>query len=123
LQRLAAATGFRYPLAWTDDRTTLGDYDGRDLTIEVFNIPSNRQRAFFGELSQRRRELADEFGRPVVFIFHTPKVTARYYGHLFAELRGAVITGILTIVLAPGGVGERPELTGGHLDVRLERAA
>ena len=122
LQRLAEATGFRYPLAWTDNWTTLGDYDGRDLAIEVFNIPSNRQRAFFGVLSQGRRELADEFGRPVVFVFHTPEVTARYYGHLFAELRGAEITGTLTIVLAPGGVGERPELTG-HLNVRLERAA
>lgn len=124
LQRLAVATGFRYPLRWADDRTTLGDYDGRDLTIEVFNISSNRQRAFFGELRQLRRELEDEFGRPVTFIFHTPEVTARHYAHLFAELRGAEITGILTIVLAPGGVGEKPELAGhSPLYVLLERAA
>jgi hypothetical protein len=122
LQRLAIAVGFRYPLRWADERTTLGDYEGRDLTIEVFNIPSARQRGFFHEIRQHRRELQEMLGRPVTFVFHTPEVTKQYYSHLFAEVHGAEITGALSIELEPGGVGERPEIQG-QLRVPMELAA
>jgi len=122
LRRLAMAIGFRYPLRWADERTTLGDYEGRDLTIEVFNIPSARQREFFRELRQHRRELQEILGRPVTFVFHTPQVTKQYYSHLFAEVHGAEITGALTIELEPGGVGERPEIQG-QLRVAMDLAA
>jgi hypothetical protein len=122
LQRLAIGIGFRYPLRWADERTTLGDYEGRDLTIEVFNVPSVRQRGFFHEIRQYRRELQETLGRPVTFIFHTPEVTKQYYSHLFAEVHGAEITGAVKIALEPGGVGEKPEIEG-QLRVPLDLAA
>jgi hypothetical protein len=84
LHNLSIRTRFRYPLRWADDQTSLGDFDGRDLAIDVFNIPPQEQPAFFSELRSIRKELQQRLGRTVTFVFHTPEATAQYYGHLFS---------------------------------------
>ena len=122
LRRLALATRFEYPLRWADEQTTLGDYEGRDLTLEVFNIPSERQRAYYRKLRSIRHELREELGKRVTLVFHTPEATVRYYGHLFSALNGAEISGTVTIPLSDGGVGERPVIEG-PLRFQLGRAA
>lgn len=105
LQRLDLLTGFRYPLRWADEVTSLGDYDGRDLTIQVFNIPSERQREFHRSLREFRSELRREFGKPITFVFHTPEATRQYYAHLFSTTSGVVVDGEVYVELLPGGVG------------------
>ena len=33
------ATNYVYPLRWVDEETSSGDFDGREVAIDVFNIP------------------------------------------------------------------------------------
>ena len=112
IARLARATGYGKPMRWADRQTTLGDYEGREYTIQVFNIPPESQRQFFRELRSLRDQLEAELGHPISFVFHTPEATAAHYSHLFPELSGADIVGHLQILLSPAGAGEIQTVVG-----------
>ncbi len=104
---LELQTGFRYPLRWADGTTSLGDYEGRDLTVEVFDIPTRRQREFYRAIRQFREGMLRVHGRAITFIFHTPEATRQFYGHLFPSTCGATFDGPIHIYLAPGSAGTR----------------
>jgi hypothetical protein len=64
---------------WTDDRTSYGDFEGRERSIEVFNVPVSKQRTLHRELRNVRRRAAEILGGPVVVLFHSPEATRRHY--------------------------------------------
>ena len=122
LQAIARKIGFLYPLRWADQETTLGDYEGRDLTLEVFSIPSREQRLFFRRLREVLGMIQPDLQARVTIVFHTPQSSTEHYASLFPQISGVEIVETLAIGLLPGGVGERPRVTGG-LQITLERAA
>ena len=64
---------------WTDDQTSHGDFDGREQSIEVFNVPASQQRTLHRQLKDVRRRAAEILGGPVVVLFHSPEATRRHY--------------------------------------------
>ena len=65
------------PVRWAQN--VLGDYDGRDRTLEVFNADAAEQRELFRSLRPLRKEMEVVAGGPVIVIFHTRAESARLY--------------------------------------------
>jgi hypothetical protein len=82
LVRRAAA----YPLRWTDEKTSRGDFDGRDSAIEIFDVSASEQRAVRRRLRGVCKMAQSILGTPLVLIFHTPEATATYYQDLLVGL-------------------------------------
>jgi len=115
-------SGFRYPLRWADERTTLGDFEGRELTVDVFNIPLNEQNDLYRKLRPLRNELRFELAQRIVFVFHSPEETTRHYSSLFPRLISTEIGQTVHIMVSEGGSGDRFEhQTGLHFS--MEAAA
>ena len=83
-------TGWRYPLRWHDERTSLGDFDGKDLTIEVFNISPEEQLDFLEKTWRIQFEVRNQCGRRPTFVFHSVEATEEHYQHLFPRIQGVV---------------------------------
>jgi len=71
------------PVRWAQN--VVGDYDGRDRTLEVFNADPHEQRELLRRLRPIRKEIADAAGGPVIVIFHTPHESARLYSDFVAR--------------------------------------
>jgi hypothetical protein len=69
-------------LAWRPVRwaTPVGDYDGRERTLEVFNADLRDQRRLLVEIDKHRQTLAEAAGGPLIVIFHSVKQTEDRYG-------------------------------------------
>jgi hypothetical protein len=80
----AEAVGPR-AVRWADSKTSLGDWEGRDWTLEVFDVPSAEKRELHKRLFPIIEEVALRDDVRVVLIFHTPEATAKYYGWVHAE--------------------------------------
>jgi len=65
------------PVRWARD--VVGDYDGRDRTLEVFNADPAEQGDLFRRLRPVRKEMEAFAGGPVIVIFHTRAESARLY--------------------------------------------
>ena len=68
------------PVRWADAPNLVGDYDGRDRTLEVFNADARDQRLLLRRLRPFRDELEQAAGGPVIVIFHTSAESGRLYG-------------------------------------------
>jgi hypothetical protein len=68
------------PGRWAETRNLLGDYDGRERTLEVFNADARYQRILLRKLRAVRDELERAAGGPVTIIFHTSAESTRLYG-------------------------------------------
>jgi hypothetical protein len=77
------------PVRWAGPSQTIGDYDGRERTLEVFNADASEQRDLLRRLRPIREELAAITGGPVVVIFHTRKESARLYRAVIEHHRAA----------------------------------
>ena len=75
-----------YPVRWTDEKTSRGDFDGRDFAIEIFGVPTSEQRALRRRLRDVRKTAGSILGSSLVLIFHTPEATARHYQELLIGL-------------------------------------
>ena len=64
---------------WCDARLSLGDFEGREHTLDVFDIPAAEQRDLNFDLRTVRRKASALFDAPVSFVFHTPEETSRLY--------------------------------------------
>ena len=64
---------------WTDERTSIGDFDGRDWTLEIFDVPSSEQRELHARLWSLREVVRKSLGHSLTFIFHRPEETERLY--------------------------------------------
>lgn len=78
--------GTEYPARWVDGRTALLPFDGWNLSVDVFNVPSGMQRALLRLLAHARETARGLVGSRCVFIFHTPEATAEHYKDIVAEL-------------------------------------
>ncbi len=75
---VSAAIGGR-PVRWASAGPSIGDYDGRETTLDVFNVEARDQRRLLRELRDLRREIEEAIGSPVVLVFHTPAQTVGFY--------------------------------------------
>jgi hypothetical protein len=73
------------PVRWAPHELAVGDYDGRERTLEIFNAAAPDQLKLLRELRAVRAELAQAAGGPVVFIFHTPQESQRLYTEFLAK--------------------------------------
>jgi hypothetical protein len=64
------------PVRWAE---TMGDYEGRDRTIEVFGIDAELQLGALRALRPIMPGLEEAAGGPIVVIFHTVAETKRLY--------------------------------------------
>lgn len=64
------------PVRWA---TLVGDYDGRERTLEVFNADPRDQRRFLVEIDKNRKALANAAGGPLIVIFHSVSQTEERY--------------------------------------------
>ena len=76
LHRVAELLGDR-PVRWADPRQFIGDFDGRERTLEVFNADALEQLELLRRMRPIREELEAVAGGPVVVIFHTRTESAR----------------------------------------------
>jgi len=77
------------PVRWAGD--VVGDYDGRDRTLEVFNADPAEQGELFRRLRPVREEMEALAGGPVIVIFHTRTESARLYSDFVEQfLRAGV---------------------------------
>ena len=73
------------PVVWTSSRTTLGDFDGREVTLEIFDVPWEEKRALLGRLRPHRERARQMLGRAVQLVFHAPEATAEHHGWVREE--------------------------------------
>src|SRR4030067_695431 len=85
------ATNYDYPLRWVDEETSLGDFDGREVAIDVFNIHVAEQIDFLTLIRQVRDKIREMIGHRGVFIFHSPEATRMHYANLFPMTRGVLL--------------------------------
>jgi hypothetical protein len=75
------------PTRWTSRDRLVGDFDGRERTLDIFDASAGEQLALLRRLRPLRQEIEELIGGPLLVIFHTPKETARLYPEV-ARLRG-----------------------------------
>jgi len=73
------ATLLDRPVMWSPPERTIGDYDGRERTLDVFNTDAEEQLTLRKRLRPLREEIERVIGGPIVIIFHTKSETARLY--------------------------------------------
>lgn len=83
LEAFRAVLGRDYLACWTRSR---GDFSGRDVTVDIFNVPAERQRELLRRLRSARDRAKDLIGSRCIFIFHSPRATREHYRELVAEL-------------------------------------
>ncbi len=92
-----------HPIYWTSDRTTRGDFDGRQCALEIFDVPGVEQLAFLRALRAERREAEAMLGEPLVVIFHTPQATRAHYTWVLGpRTHGATLQDPLRLRLVRG---------------------
>ncbi len=77
-RQLSAALDSR-PVRWSSPDDVVGDYDGRERTLEIFNTDAAEQRPLLRKIRPLRAELEAAAGGPVIVIFHTRGESARLY--------------------------------------------
>ncbi|HTE53656.1 MAG TPA: hypothetical protein VK698_22530 [Kofleriaceae bacterium] len=75
---VSAAIGGK-PVRWASAGPSIGDYDGRETTLDVFDVEARDQRRLLRQLRDLRREIEQAIGSPVVLVFHTPAQTSAFY--------------------------------------------
>jgi len=72
------------PVRWAAPALFIGDFDGRERTLEVFNTDASEQRESLRRMRPIREELEAIAGGPVVVIFHTRGESARLHSGFVA---------------------------------------
>jgi hypothetical protein len=67
------------PTRWVPQERLVGDYDGRDRTLEVFDAAARDQRELLRRLRVIREKVEQQIGGPLTVLFHTPGETERLY--------------------------------------------
>ena len=71
------------PTRWLPSDRAVGDYDGRELTLEVFFVDALEEREFHRILWEHRKEFKEAVGGEITAIFHTKIETRRLFPNLF----------------------------------------
>lgn len=71
------------PVRWAEN--PIGDYDGRERTLEVFNADASDQLQLLHQFRALRSDVEAAAGGPVIVLFHTTKETVRLYADVLAR--------------------------------------
>src|SRR3954469_3993633 len=66
------------PVDWAGPRA-VGDYEGRERTLDVFNADARDQLELLTRFRAVRPEIEAALGGPIIVLFHTPAETIRLY--------------------------------------------
>jgi len=108
------------PVRWGQP---LGDYDGRERTLEIFDADAGEQRGLLRRLRHVRAELDEAAGGPLVMVFHTRTESRRLYADVIdAWSRRALAELVATWIEEPPDV--EPPIAAGDIEpFRLREAA
>jgi hypothetical protein len=67
------------PVRWVPTNRLVGDYDGRERTLQIFNADPKDQRRLLDEIDKQRGSLDEAAGGPLVIIFHSVKQSTERY--------------------------------------------
>jgi hypothetical protein len=67
------------PVRWAPAERLVGDYDGRERTLQVFNADACDQRRLRDAIDERRVPIEEAAGGPLVIIFHSRKQSVERY--------------------------------------------
>ena len=70
---------------WPEPGEVVGDYEGRDRTLEVFNADAADQRSLLRKMRPLRPRLGAAAGGPEIVIFHTRGESARLYAEFIGR--------------------------------------
>jgi hypothetical protein len=73
----------------------VGDYDGRERTLEVFDADAREQRELLRRLRPARPELDAAAGGPLVIVFHTRAESRRLYVDVVESWYRRVLAGLV----------------------------
>lgn len=73
------------PVRWATREQLVGDYDGRERTLEVFLADAKDQMALRAAIEVIRSDVAEAAGGPIVLIFHTTKESQRLHAAFLRE--------------------------------------
>jgi hypothetical protein len=102
------------PVRWATAESTIGDYDGRERTLEVFLADATEQRALVRVIRPQRAELEDAAGGPIITIFHTRAETRRLYPEMLSPL-GMVVSALRSEFPFVRGTVREPSPPGLHV--------
>lgn len=68
------------PVRWVPSERLVGDYDGRERTLQIFNADVKDQRRLLDVVDAARGPLQEAAGGPLVIIFHSTKQSAERHG-------------------------------------------
>ena len=80
------------PVRWGEG---IGDYDGRERTLEVFDVDAREQRAVLRSLRPWREQLDGAAGGALVIVFHTRAESRRLYGEFVDRWHRRVLAGLV----------------------------
>ena len=73
------------PARWLPSGFALGDYDGVERTLEVFNVDAREELSLRRMIRSHRAELEAAAGGSIVFVFHSRFESIRLYGEFLRE--------------------------------------
>lgn len=115
LRLIEKITNYAYPLRWVDEKTTVGDFEGRELAIDVFFVPTAEQINFLARIRPIRGLIREMTGHHCIFVFHSPEATVAHYSHFFPLTRGIRLVkggGIKLPLPSPGVTESKPVIIG-----------
>ena len=99
------------PVRWG---TPVGDYDGRDRTLHVFNADVPDQRRLRAEIDRQRASLQAAAGGPLVLIFHSVKQTRELYAEFARSFPRPIRAPNPSIAPPPERCLDLPDASGPH---------
>lgn len=100
-EKFRNATG--RPVRWADDGLR-GDFEGRETTLEIFDVQEDDQENLFLELGELRQEARRLVGERLRLLFHTPEATTRHYPAVRSERARVVLRLVSSGPRRPSGV-------------------
>lgn len=105
VQRVSSLLGGR-PVQWAPAERLVGDYEGRQRTLEVFDAEAGEQRQLLRDLRPVRAEIERLIGGPLIVIFHTPEESERLYPAVASGRRNRELAAQVTAWMTSDSPGE-----------------
>lgn len=84
LERVRLLAGGR-PVRWVDEKTCAGDFDGRDWTVEIFDVARADRLLLREQLWELFDAVRMRTGNAMSLITHTPDNTTSFYPWVRSE--------------------------------------
>lgn len=79
LRQLRSIIGSQFTAHWSEARTSRGDFEGSEWTIDVFDVPGEEGFSLGRRIAAYRRELSRKHGIGIVVVPHTPEATDEHF--------------------------------------------